>query len=336
MEKDEIIIRNAVMHILNTNNSQLEFSDTLLDLSQDTYDFLRNHIYWIICSDDTKDCEFIREESEVFNMVYGFIERNMISVSQQMAYKLFEIMIQNIDIPAADLFVVTFQVDGLIQMAVLKMNYKESYIHSIEKGGYGISNKIRKQKATLPSMSSKLTEAAVINLHDYSLKVIERKYDINGINTDYFSSVFLNCKAKLSTKTKLNIVTKAIDYINRKHFPNDFHKPMAAKSVIYQENLDSGGIQVEELADLLYGDDPEIHKEFSERLEKYDLQKEEVKPITKATVSKFEKQLLTTDQGIEINIPMEQYLDPMNIAVINNPDGTMEVTIKNINRITAR
>ncbi len=335
MEKDEIIIRNAVMHILNTNNSQLEFSDTLLDLTQDTYDFLRNHIYRIICSDDTKDCEF-KEDSEVFDMLNGFIERNMTFVSQQLAYKLFEIMIQNIDIPAADLFVVTFQVEGLIQMAVLKMNYKESYIHSIEKGGYGISNKIRKQKATLPSMSSKLTEAVVINLHDYSLKVIEKKYDINGIKTDYFSSVFLNCKDKLSTKAKLNIVTKAIDYINRKHFPDNFHKPMEAKGVIYQGNLDNGSIQVEELADLLYGDSPEIQKEFLERLEKYDLQDGEVKPITKATIRKFEKQFLTTDQGIEINIPMEQYLDLVNVAVINNTDGTMEVTIKNINRIIAR
>ncbi len=336
MEKDEIIIRNAIMHILNTNNSQLEFSDTLLELSTDVNDFLRNHIYRIISSDETKECEFVKEESEMYNMIYGFLERNLITVSQQLAYRLFEIMYQNIDIPAADLFIVTFQVEGMIHMALLKMNYKETYIHSIEKGRDGISNSMIKQKVTLPSISAKLSEAAVINLHDYRLKVIEKKYEVNGVKTNYFSSMFLNCKTKLSAKTKLNIVTKAIDQINRKYFPDNFHKPMKAKSIIYQENLDNGGIQIEELAEQLYGDNLEIQKEFTERLEKYDLQKGEVKPNTKATIKKFEKQLLTTDQGIEINIPMEQYLDPRNITVIPNPDGTLEVTIKNINNITAR
>lgn len=335
MEKDDIIIRNAIMHILNTNNCQLEFSDTLLESDQDTYDFLRNHIYRILNSDETKDCEF-KKESEVYNMIYGFIEKNMVSVSQQIAYKLFEIMYQNIDIPAADLFIVTFQVEGLIHMAILKMNYKESYIHSIEKNGHGISNTIKRYKSTLPSVSSKLTEAAVINLHDYTVKVIEKKYDINGIKTNYFSTLFLNCKTSLSTKVKLNIVTKAIDYINRKHFPDNYHKPMEAKGIIYQENIDNGSVLIEELGNQLYRGMPDIHKEFFERLEKYDLEKGEIKPKAKSTISKFEKQILYTDQGFEIHIPMEQYLNPVNIAVRDNPDGTMEVTIKNISKITAR
>jgi hypothetical protein len=336
MEKDEIIIRNAIMHILNTNISQLEFSDTLLDLSSDINDFLRNHIYRIIISDETKECEFIKEESEIHNMIYGFLERNLITVSQQLAYKLFEIMYQNIDIPAADLFIVTFQVEGMIHMALLKMNYKETYIHSIEKGKDGISNSMVKQKVTLPSMSAKLQEAAVFNLHDYTLKVIEKKYEVNGVKSNYFSSMFLNCKPQLSAKAKLNIVTKTMEQINRKYYPDDFKKSMEAKSAIYVENIDNGSIRVSEIAEQLYSDKPDILEEFNEKLQKYNIQEDEVKAQKKTTIQKFEKQLLTTDQGIEINIPMEQYLDSRNISVITNPDGTMEVTIKNINNITAR
>jgi hypothetical protein len=335
MDKDDIIIRNAIMHVLNSNNTELEFSDTLMDLSIDINDFLRNHIYRITTSDETKQCDFLKDDSEVYKMIYGFAESNLISVSQQIAYRLFEIMYQNINIPAADLFVVTFQVEGMIHMALMKMNYKESYIHSIDKAGYRISNSIIKQKATLPSTSSKLTEAAVINLHDYSLKVIEKKYEVNGVKANYFSDIFLNCKSQISTKTKLNIVTKALDQINRKYYPNDFRKTMEVKSLIYQGNIDNGSIKIDELAERLY-EDPEILKEFTEKLEKYNLQKDEVNPQKRTTIQKFEKQLLSTDQGIEINIPMEQYMEAKNISIITNPDGTLEVTIKNINNIAVR
>lgn len=336
MERDEIIVRNAVMHILNTNNNQLEFSDTLLELSPDINDFIRNHIFKIINSDEMKQCVFIKEESEVYNIINGFIERDLVMASQQIAYRLYEIMYSNIDILPADLFVVTFQVDSMIHMAILKMNYKESYIHLIEKGQQGISNSITKQKITLPSLSAKLIEAAVINLHDYTLKVIEKKYEINGVKTNYFSSIFLNCHTQLSTKSKMNIVNKAIDQIYRKYYEEDFQKKMEAKSVIYQENLENGVIRVSEISEQLFGNNPDLQREFNEKIEKHNIQEDEIQAQKRTTIQKFEKQFLTTDQGIEINVPMEQYLEARNISVITNSDGTIEVTIKNINNLNVK
>ena len=38
---------------------------------------------------------------------------------------------EGLDIPAADLLFVTFQAEGIIYLALLKMNYKESYTHEI-------------------------------------------------------------------------------------------------------------------------------------------------------------------------------------------------------------
>jgi hypothetical protein len=334
MEKDEIIIRAAVMHILNTYNSQLEFSDTLLDLTQDTCDFLRNHIYRIMESDDTKECTFT-EDSEIGQMIDAFEEDNLIMDSQMLAYKLYELMITNSEIPPADLFTVTFQVEGYKYLAILKMNYKETYIHRIEKYDTGISNKITKQKYTLPSMSAKLTEAAVINFDTLTIDLIEKKCDINGIKAHYFSSMFLQCNPKISNKSKLNIVNRAMDQIKRKHYPEDPTKIMKYKSLLYQSNLD-GEIIPEDIAFELFPEEPEIKQEFLEKLERYDIVKEPITPKKATTIKKFERQQLTTDQGIEITIPMEQYLNTDSMSIINKPDGTIEVTIKNINFISSR
>ena len=45
MEKDDIIIRNAIMHILDSTVGMPVLSDELLHLTPDMNDFLRNHIY---------------------------------------------------------------------------------------------------------------------------------------------------------------------------------------------------------------------------------------------------------------------------------------------------
>ena len=48
------------------------------------------------------------------------------------------------------------------------------------------------------------------------------------------------------------------------------------------------------------------------------------------------KQHLTTDTGIEITIPMEEYRNPDHVEFITNMDGTISVLIKNIGVLSSR
>lgn len=336
MERDDIIIRNAIVHILDSTIGMPVFSDQLLELGPDINDFLRGHIYKIAVSDDVKNCRFREEESTVFQSLKSFNEESMISVSQEIAGYLYTIMNQNIAIPAGDFFVVTYQTGSTPYLALLKMNYKETYIHyaySQEGANY---NDIIKQKVTLPSEGARLSEAVLVNLQDFSLQLTEKKYDINGVKANYLSTMFLQCETQLSQKSKLNLVTKAVEQVQEKYYGNDFDKAMEVKAVIHEEFTNQGAISVESISDKLFGEQEEIKEEFTEKLKKYNLETEEVKPINKQTTKKFEKQYLTTDTGIEINIPMEQYNDKNNIEFINNPDGTISVLIKNISSITSK
>ncbi len=111
---------------------------------------------------------------------------------------------------------------------------------------------------------------------------------------------------------------------------------MEAKRIIKEEIEENGVISVEKISEKIYGTVPEIKEEFDAKMEKYHMQKTEVKPQSEKTTRKFEKQYLKTDTGIEINIPMEQYQDINQVEFITNPDGTISVLIKNINRISTR
>ncbi len=336
MEQDEIIIRKGIVHILEGELGYPVFSEELLDMGPDINDFFRQHIYKMMSGDDMKKCYFDEEASDVYNTVKEFSEENMIEDSKKLAQMLYDIMNANVAIPSADLAVVTFQVKGVIHLALLKMNYKESYVHMTQSEERGNVNSIIKYQSTLPSSSTKLSEAVVINLEDYSVNIIEKKYEVNGEKCNYLSEIFLKCKAAMSSKSKLNIVTRAVEQVNKKHFESQPVKQMEAKRIIKEEIENTGALNVENISEKIYGDVPEIKEEFDTKMEKYHMEKAKVEPQSEKTTKKFEKQYLKTDTGIEINIPMEQYRDVNQVEFITNPDGTISVLIKNINKISTR
>ncbi len=334
MSYDDIILRNAVLHILDSTVGMPVLSDTLLNLNPELNDFLKNHMVRILSSDDTKKCRFL-EGSQVRKRLEGFTEEELLPVSRDLAANLYPLMNQNITIPAGDLFFVTYQLESRLFLAVLKMNYREYYVHYTETAEEGNSNDVVKQRAALPG-SGKLSEAAFLDLSDYSLLLTEKKYEINGEKQYYFSERFLECTTQMSQKTKLGIVTKAVEQINKKFFEDDLDKQMEAKSVIHNDILEQGSLIPESIGEKLYGSIPEIQEEFTEKLEKYHMTDEEVRPSHPSTLKKYEKQFLTTDTGIEINIPMEEYNNKNHVEFITNPDGTISVLIKNISHLSSR
>lgn len=336
MERDEIIIRNAIIHILDSSAGIPALSDTVLELGPDLNDFIRGHIYKIASGDEVKHCHFDEETSQVYPLLKNFKEESLIETSKTMAGQLYAIMKQNIDIPAADLLTATYQYQSQMHLAILKLNYKETFVHLTGETEGLSCNDIIKYKATLPSASTRLTEAVLINLSTMDTRLVEKKYDINGVRTNYLSSLFLGCKTKLSSKEKLSIVTKAVEQINKTYYEDNFDKQMEAKSILQNQLVDEGCLDIPKITEKIYGDQPEIKEVFTEKLEKYHIENEAVSPQNKATIKKLEKQFLTTDSGIEINIPMEQYNNPENIEFITNEDGTISVLIKNINRLITK
>ncbi|MCD7825758.1 MAG: nucleoid-associated protein [Clostridiaceae bacterium] len=338
MQQDEIIIRKGIVHILDGELGYPVFSEEELELTPQINDFFREHIYKLLSGDELKKCRFSEEEpSEVYEQVKQFSEERLVEASKDFAQALYDLMNANIAIPSGDLAVVTFQVKSEPYLALLKLNYKQSYVHMTTQEASGNVNQIICYQSTLPAAGTKLSEAVLIQMRDFSVQVMEKKYEVNGTKTNYLSELYLKCKAAMSSKSRLAVVTKAVEQVNRKHFAEEPVRQLEAKNIFRQEIEQNGGaLQVEKLSEKIYGDVPEIREEFDNKMKKYHMEKAEVTLQSEKTAKKFEKQYLKTDTGIEINIPMEQYQDVNQVEFITNPDGTISVIIKNINKISAR
>ncbi|MGN0306363.1 MAG: nucleoid-associated protein [Lachnospiraceae bacterium] len=336
--KEEIRIIQMIVHILDSTVGMPVLSDTLLEYGSDFGDFVREHIGRIGGGDEAKECEFYQKESEIYQLLNEGIGENFISLSQEIASRLYVLMNSNIDIPSADLLVVHFGCGQGEYLALLKMNFKSGYTHRTLSKEEGNVNDIISYKAVLPGQSQRLTEAAIIDLHSLRLWVVEKKYEVNGEKTNYFSYLFLKCSSQLSHKTKLNIVTKAIDKVQREGLEEwkTYEAQMQAKAIIQEELASKGGFIVEELADRVFGEQADMRNAFQEQIEKYDMVRQEVIPQSEATTRKYQKQHLLTNTGIEIKIPMEQYRDSGSVEFITNEDGTISVLIKNIEHLEAR
>ncbi len=344
MEKGEIRLRKVIVHILDSTVGMPVLSDTLLDYGSDFGDFLREHIYKIQSTDDKKTCEFHKEESEVFQQILsfteaGFTDEMFVEVSRNVAVHLYEIMNKNIEIPQADFVVALFEGDTGRYLALLKMDYKTSYTHKTQSDAFGNSNEIIKFRAILPTETQKLSEAAIINLEDFTIFMIEKKYEVNGTKTNYFSKLFLNCSGALSPKSQLSIVTRTIDTVQKKYF-NDgeqFEVQMETKQIIHDQLAETGIVDVPFVLDQVFKEKEEYKEEVQEKLEKYKMGADlRIEPQAESTTRKFEKQYLTTDTGVEIKIPMEQYQDGEHIEFITNPDGSISILIKNVGHITSK
>lgn len=336
MKSDDMILKAAIIHILDSSVGIPVLSDRAMEIGPDFSDFLKAHIEKITESDDVKQCRF-SDTSDVKELLEQCTPDTFVETSKKLAEKLYDIMNTNIEIPAADIAVVIFGCGGEDYLAFLKMNYKTSYTHSTREAEGENRNEIILQRALLPGQGQRLSEAFVLNLSDGSILLTEKKYEVNGEKRLYFSELFLECHAPLSQKSKLDIVTRAVEQVNKKYYGDeDATRKMEIKSIICNELEEQGEIKVPVLREKIFPGSPEMLEELDDKLDKYNMAYETVQPKSEQTIKKFQKQHLTTDTGIEISIPMEEYRNPDHVEFITNEDGTISVLIKNIGQLMSR
>lgn len=330
IEKDDIIIRKGIIHILDSHNGYLGLSNDLLDMGPDLMEFIRGHIFKILDSDDTKKCQFDGSISPIPALLEDMQEKeddSFIKASRLLAESLFDIMCDSVTIPAADLVVVSFQLHSVVYLALLKMNYKETYVH---KEAENEVNDIVKQRI-MPMGGAKLTEAVIVDLLEYKVQLMEKKFEmLTGDKINYISERFLQCHADMAPKKKFQILNKVITDINNRYENEPLRNRMNAKSKLREEFAEKNEFRVNEIGDRIFGDDVEKKSFFDYQMERNDMQYDKFTVGKENTVKGLEYITIETDAGIEIKIPIEEYITKENIEIIEEPGGGSTVVIRNI------
>jgi hypothetical protein len=328
MESD-MTIRKAILHILDNTGGVSVVSDKELILSTEIDEYISKHLDKCFLDIDVKNTVFVQEDNYFLETVKSYInDRDFIKLSKKIAEDFISTMDVGSEIPSADLVVTDFLMDNVLFLGILKFNYKKSYIHFVETED-GVRNTIVRQPCALPLETQKLEEFAIINLNDLSVKIKERSYEIKGDKTLYISRQILKSKSAISEKGVVDIVEKTVKKIVRDSYDNDLSKYNSFKNTITEDYINNQEINLENIAKSTF-EDESGRQAFKEEIEKTGLSGKNIKISHNAEKRVLRKQKLVTDTGIEINIPASYLNDKSIVEFINNTDGTISITIKNI------
>lgn len=332
---EDVRIARMIVHILDSSMQLPVLSEQEHPVDGDISEFIGAHLTRVMKDENLKSGWFKGECSGVRKLCEAVAKSNdeFRDATSEASKMLFDIMQKNASIPSGDLVFCLFNHGDAQYLGILKFNYKHSYIHYVDNSESGRVNSIIRQQTALPNENQKIEECAIICLNDLSIKLIEQKYEINGENTFYFSELFLDCDTQISASQKVKIFNKATDKFTKKYFAEDMAKPAEVKKAVAQCIDRTESIDVEDVAQSLFRNNPVMKREYIEKIQEAGLDERTI-PVNENIVKRsFRTQKIKTDSGIEINLPVEFFGDSDKIEFITNPDGTISIVLKNIGRI---
>lgn len=326
----EIIIHQAILHVLDTTLDAPVLSGGGMELTAEKTAYLQNHIEKLLASDEIRQCRPLPDSAFRNELEHN---QDFIDLSCRIAGVLFDYMHAHTTIPGADLAVVDFTRDGAPWLGILKLNYKNGYTHYTETVEGAPVNSIIQQRACLPTQSGKVEEGALVNLTDYSMRLLEKKYDIDGHKEFYLSSVVFQYTQAEPEKKKLQAIQEAAAQAVKDAYEDEPHADAQVAMLIANQAADNGNqVSVEQVRQQLAEEYPLAAVPFDDYVEKSEVLEEAAAPVTvtPARIRRMESRSIRTANGIEVKIPTELLNSDSELEFLHDPDGSVSLLIKNV------
>ena len=326
----EIIIHQAILHVLDTTLDAPVLSGSGMEMTAEKPAYLQNHIEKLLASDEIRQCRPLPDSA-----FRNELEHNgdFVDLSCRIAGVLFDYMHAHTTIPGADLAVVDFTRDGEPWLGILKLNYKNGYTHYTETVEGAPVNSIIQQRACLPTQSGKVEEGALVNLTDYSMRLLEKKYDIDGHKEFYLSSVVFQYTQAEPEKKKLQAIQEAAAQAVKDAYEDEPHADAQVAMLIANQAADNDNqVSVEQVRQQLAEEYPLAAVPFDDYVEKSEVLEEAAAPVTvtPARIRRMESRSIRTANGIEVKIPTELLNSDSELEFLHDPDGSVSLLIKNV------
>jgi|GEM_PF-43162 len=348
----EIIVHQAILHVLDTTLDAPVLSGSCMEMTAEKTAYLQYHIEKLLASDDIRQCRPLPDSAFRYELEQN---KDFIDLSCRIAGVLFDYMHAHTTIPGADLAVVDFTRDGQPWLGILKLNYKNGYTHYTESvDGAPVNsiiqqraclptqsvdgapvNSIIQQRACLPTQSGKVEEGALVDLTDYSMKLLEKKFDIDGHKEFYLSTVVFQYTTAEPEKKKLQAIQDAAVQAVQENYQDEPHVEAQVAMLIANQAADNDNrVTVEQVRRQLAEEYPLAAVPFDDYVEKSDVlepaQAQQPVTVSPARIRRMESRSIHTASGIEVKIPTEILSEDSAVEFLHAEDGSVSLLIKNV------
>ena len=329
-----MIIHKFIVHVLDKNSDVPILNDFEGKVNQEVEGFFQKMIKRVTRDDDLRKAVFknytentIRKCCE--QIIYD--ESTFVENSKEIAAYLFDVMKVNSDLESCDLAVCLYTVKEEKNVAIIKIDYKKLYTHSIEFVDEKFNIQIVSNEVGIQE-TQRIKQAALIGVNsmndEYQFRALDKDSEKSGIPTKFIGE-FINGEKIDDDKHKTKVFKTSADNWITNALANDIKQAEDARSILNYTLKEQQQVDVAEFAERAIKDE-DLKEGFKELMEEKGID-ESFSVDKKWVEKKLKKRNIKTDNGFEIKGNLTDFEDPMKYSIRKNEDGTVDIVIKNVN-----
>ena len=328
-----MIIHKSIVHVLDKNSDSPILNDYECRNSLEVDKFFQKIINRVSKDDDLRKAEFNDYNNNIVKncceqIIYD--EDTFLQNSKEIAAYLFEIMKQCEEMDSCDLAICLYSVKDEKNVAIMRLEYKKLYTHSIEFVEDKFNIQIVSNEIGIPE-TGRPKQCALVGLSgindEYHFKLLDKDAEKEQLETK-FVTAFLNAKKIEDDKYKTKVFKTTAENWITNAISDDMKKAEDIRSMLNYTLKEKEEINVEEFVqnNII---DKDLKESFKEHMEDKGLT-ENFSVDKKWVEKKLKKRSIKTDNGFDIKANLSDFEDPMKYSVRKNENGTFDIVIKNI------
>lgn len=330
-----MIINKVILHVLDKSAELPVLNDVEDAISPELDAFYQKIIRRVLRDDDLRKATFNDYNENEIRVCADHIlydENSFVLSSQGIAGALYSTMGTNAELDSCDLAVILFTHKDQKYVAIIKLDYKKLYTHEIvyNEETEKVSVKMVANDIAIQA-SQKIIHAAIIGVSgindEWHLRVLDKAAEKTETDSSFVTD-FLKCEKirdeKYLTKSFRNVTDNWITNA----YGNNVKEAEDVRSMLNYVLKEDNNVDVDKFVDECIVDE-ERKESYRELLKDKKIEGEF--PIDKTWVEKkLKRRGIKTNTGFDIKGLLEDFEDPMKYSLRQNQDGTVDITIKNV------
>lgn len=328
-----MVIHKFIIHVLDKNNDFPILNDFEGKINQEVDKFFKKTIKKVSKDDDLRKAIFNNyNENIVKNCCEQIIynEETFVENSKEIASYLFEIMKINQEIDSCDLAVCLYSDKDEKNVAILKLDYKKLYTHTIEYVDDKFNIQMVSNKVGI-SETANQKQCAIVGVsginNEYHFVLVDKDFEKKGLESKFLSEFLCatkidddKYKTKVFKNTTENWITNALS--------KDMKQAEDVRGMLNYSLKEKNDLEVDKfIKDAI--NDEDLRDSFKEHLKEKGI--EDTFSIDKKWIEKkLKNRSIKTDTGFEIKSNYTNFEDNMKYSIRKNENGTFDILIKNI------
>lgn len=319
-------IFEAYLHVIDAISDVKLLSERPMVLDADIDDYASKHIEGFFEHLDIATTD-LSQASKVDLNVEGFRELTL-----SVADRFFEVMQGSDEIKPCDLMCLKFSREDVEYVGFLKLNFRTSFAHAVELEDNLIINKIVRQVTTLPYKSQKVEEGFLIDMTHKIALIKDKNVTIDGSKSKYIAEYVLGINSDMTAKRKIDVITKTAQKVIEKYDDQPLVKTAKIKRMITEHLDERGALDMSTIVNQCF-ESPAERSEFKKELEDKGIEPDSIN-LNETQKKKLKRtQKIKTASGVEIILPFEYVSRSENIEIVNHPDGTVSIELRNLGEL---